>query len=375
MKQLSFAILFIFALSACKSVDKLYEAGEYQQIISKLDGKAKRNSLDRKERNMMVKAANKYFETEQAKVLTSLRSGDFKDWKDAKQKIKRLQKESDKFAEYPQLREGEIDASRLSDLATEVDQKLFDYTYDLYDEGIAEYQRTGDRIYVVRAASDAYALKKYGASQRLTDSLYYAAAQLGHRFIAVDFDRDVFNSWEFRNNFQNEVDFRDDDFNTFTSMVGPETDYRIIVAAEISDTDVYKDDSYQEFTEEIEDGYETEIDTATNKEIKIPIYKKITATVKAVEYTWVVEGRGQYEIYDVKANTRFDSGRFSAEAQDQAVFYYLEDGDEDAVPSSIDLETFGLLDPDYDIDDLVEECFSELADAFNSSIDVNRKLK
>lgn len=373
MKQLSFLLLLIFAVSACKSVDKLYEAGDYEQIISKLEGKAKRNSLDRKERNMLIKAANKYFETEESKIMASTNSDNFRDWKDARQKLKRLLKESDKITDYPQVRIDEIDASGLEGLAIEVDQKLFDFTWDLYDEGIAQYNDTADREYVIRAARYVNDLGKYGASDVLMDSLYQETIVLAHRFIAVSFDSDVFNNWEFRNNFRNEINLRDDDYNTFTDRIGPETDYELVIAAEIRNTDERTDEDYQEYTEEVVDYYETEIDTSTNKEIKTPVYKTISATVKEVEYTWTVEGRWQFEIYDVKANVRFDRGSFSEAVQDQAYLYFLESGDDDAVPSSIDLETFSF--PRYDFENLIEECFEELADSFDGNIRLNSRLK
>jgi len=372
MKSLSIYLLLIFALSACKSIDKLYDTGDYEQVLSKLEGKAKRNNLDRREKSLLIKAANKYFETEQSKVLASSNSNNFKDWKNAKQKIKRLQKDADKISDYPQLRIGDVKTTKLEDLAISIDQKLFDYTMDLYDEDIAEYHLTGDRDYTIRASKLVNDLEDYGASDALMDSLYYKAVDLGHRFIAVDFDNDVFNSWEFRNNFKNEIDLRDDDFNTFTNRVGEETDYELIIAAEISDKDEDRNSTYQNYSEKVVDYYETEIDTASNNEIKSPVYKKIEARVKTVEYVWIVEGRGEYEIYDIVHNRRFDRGTFAARTQDRGFLYFL-DGDKDAVPSNIDLETFSF--PNYDYDDLIEDCFQELAEEFDNRINIKRKLK
>lgn len=373
MKYLPFVLLLLFALSGCKSIDKLYESGDYEQVLSKLEGKAKRSKLDRREKTLLIRAANKYFETEQSKVLASSNSNNFKDWKNAKQKIKRLKKEEEKISEYPQLRSSDLDNTELDALAESIDQKLFDYTLSLYHDYIAEYHQTGDRDYTIRASRQVNDLDNYGASDFFIDSLYDEAVALGHRFIAVDFDSDVFNRWEFRNDFQNKIDLRNDDFNTFTDRVGEETDYELYVAAEISDTDQDTDDSYENYSEEIVDYYETEIDTATNQEIKTPVYKTIEAEVKKVEYVWTVEGRGEYEIYDHRNNRRFDRGTFRARVQDQDYRYFLESGDEDAVPSSVDLETFSIRN--YDYDDLIEECFEELADEFDSRVNVKRKLK
>lgn len=373
MKRVSIFLLLIFALSACKSVDKLYDAGDYEQVLSKLEGKAKRSSLDRKEKSLLIKAANKYFETEQSKVLASSNSNNFKDWKNARQKVKRLKKDEEKISSYPQLRASDLDATKLNDLAESIDQKLFDYTLDLYHDDIVEYYETGDRDYTIRASKLVNDLGKYGADVRLMDSLYYEAVDLGHRFIAVDFDSDVFNSWEYRNNFRNEIDLRDDDFNTFTNRVGEETDYELFIAAEISNKDENREKSYEDYSEKVLDYYETEIDTSTNKEIKTPVYKKIKATVETVEYVWTVQGRGQYEIYDVRNNRRFDRGTFAAVVQDKGYLHFLDSGDKDAVPSDIDLETFSF--PNYDFDDLIEACFEELANEFDIKINIKRRLK
>ena len=373
MKQLTFLLILIFALSACKSVDKLYDAGDYEQVLAKLDSKAKKNKLDRREKTLLIRSANKYFDLEQSKVLASSNSNSYKDWKNAKQKIKRLKKDEDKISNYPQVRSSDLKPTKLHELAESVDQKLFDYTLELYHEDIFEYHQTGDRGYAIRASKSVNDLGKYGASDAYMDSLYYEAVDLGHRFIAVDFDSDLFNSWEYRNNFQNEIDLRNDDFNTFTDRVGEETDYELNIAAEISDKDESRRESYQDYSDKVVDYYETEIDTSTNKEIKTPVYKTIEAEVKTVQYVWSVEGRGIYEIYDVRNRRRFDRGSFSARVEEEGFLHFLESGDKDAVPSNIDLETFSF--PNYDYEDLIEACFEELADQFDSNINVKRRLK
>lgn len=368
----SFALLVIFALSACKTADKLYDAGDYEQVLSKLEGKAKRSNLDRREKSLLIKAANKYFETEQSKVQASSNSNNFKDWKNARQKIKRLKKDEEKISNYPQLRDGDLETNGLDDLAISIDQKLFDYTFDLYDEDIDDYHNSGDRDYAIKASRHVNDLGKYGGSDFLMDSLYEETVILGHRFIAVDFDSDVFYSWEFRNEFKNEIDLRNDDFNTFTDRVDQTTDYRLIIAAEISDKDEDRDKSQRDYSEQVVDYYETEIDTATNQKIETPVYKTIEATVETVEYVWTVEGRGEYEIYDIKNKQRLDWGTFRARTEEQGFLHFLESGDEDAVPSNIDLETFSF--PRYNYDKLIEACFEELADEFNG-VNIKRKLK
>ena len=372
MRHSSIILLLLFTLSGCKSVDKLYESGDYEQVISKLDGKAKRNSLDRRERTLMVRAANKYFETETEKALASSNSPNYKDWKNARQKLKRLSKDANKILAYPQIRESELETNEIDALSQKVDQKLFDYTWDLYDAEIEDYYKTGDREYTMRAHRHVHDLGKYGADDLLMDSLYEHAVYLGHRFIAVDFDSDVFNSWEFRNEFQNEIDFRNDEFHTFTDRVGQETDYEIVIGAEIYDKDEDRDNSYQDYSERIVDYYETVVDTSTNQQIEKPVYKRVEATVKTIEYVWTVEGRMEYTIYDIKNNKRFDSGSYRTRVEDRELFHFLHDGDADAVPSNINLETFEIRS--YDFDDLVEACFEALAEEFNDRVDIKNKL-
>lgn len=372
MKHTSFILLLLFTLSGCKSVDKLYESGDYEQVISKLDGKAKRNSLDRRERTLLVRASNKYFETETQKAIASSNSSNFKDWKNAKQKLKRLKKDANKIYAYPQIRESELETDDIDKLIVVVDQKLFDYTIDLYHAEIADYHKTGDREYTMRAHRLVNDLDKYGADDFLMDSLYDEAVYLGHRFIAVDFDSDVFNSWEFRNEFEREIDFRNDEFHTFTERVGEETDYEIVIGAEIYDKDEDRNNSYQDYSDRVVDYYETVIDTSTNSQTEKPVYKQVNATVKTVEYVWTVEGRMEYTVYDLRHNKRFDSGSYRTRVEDRQLFHFLEDGDEEAVPSNINLDNFEIRS--YDFDELVEACFEALADEFNDRVDIKDKL-
>ena len=372
MKQSSFILLLLFTLSACKSVDKLYESGDYEQVIEKLEGKAKRNNLDRRERSLLVKAANKHFETEGSKILASSNSDHYKDWKNAKQKLKRLRKTADKIYAYPQIRESDLETDHVDDLAERVDQQLFDFTIDLYHEEIADYLQTGDREYAMRAYRHVNDLDDYGADDFLMDSLYNEAILLGHRFIAVYFDADVFHNWEFRNGFENEIDFYNDDFHTFTDRVFDDTDYEINISAEISSKDENRDNSYQEYSDRVVDYYESSIDTSTNQEVKTPVYKQVQATVKRVAYLWTVEGRVDYNIYDFRTDRRFDSGTFRTRVNERQEFYYLESGDEEAVPSSINLERNEIRG--YDFDDLIEACFRELADEFNDGVNLKTRL-
>lgn len=373
MKHLSYFLLLLFTLSGCKSADKLYDAGNYQQVLSKLEGKAKRNNLDRRERSLLVKAANKYFDQEKRKVSASSNSDHYKDWKNAKQKLKRLQKEVDKISAYQQIRESDLDDYMLQEMVDELDNRLYNYTINQYNDKIDDYYETGDRDHAIRAYRLVNDLKDYGASYETMDSLYEKAITLGHRVIAVEFESDIFNSWEFNNNFKREIDLRDDDFNSFMDNVSNETDYELIIAAEITRKDEDRDSGYQNFSDRVIDYYETEIDTSTNQETKTPVYKDIEARVKVVEYIWTVEGQAAYKIFDMRSNRRFDYQNYNTRVEERAVKYFYESGDKEAIPSNIELDNFEMIN--YNYRNLIEACFENLAEEFNDNARIKSKLE
>ena len=372
MKQFTFLLVFIFALSACKSLDKLYEQGDYKGVLSKLDGKAKKGKLDRQERTLLLKSADKYTEEILGEIQNSLSAENPNDWIRARKQLGKLDKKLSEINDYSQIRSSEVIDSRMDELLPQLNDKLYNYSVNEYDIAIAEYEKTGDRDYAIKAYSHASKLVDYGGVPEEVAVMEDEAVKLGHRLIYVDLDGPVGKSFSFGTEFERNLDLDDDRFNTFTTFFNNDADYRLEVDVDIRWKDEDRSTSDERYTDRVVDYYEEEIDTSTNKTNKIPVYKDIEAVVERTEVLRYVEGSYSYEVYDLINNRRFDSGGRGHRVEEREVYFTLESGDEDAVPSRIELgEPNFIGDP---FDEIIEELFRVLASEFNSDANIKNKL-
>jgi len=374
MKHLTFLFVLIFALSACKSVDKLYQEGNYKQILSKLESKGKKGKLDRKEKNLLVKAMNKYAQEINADVLTSLNASKPSDWIKAKKKLFKLDDRINEVQDYSQIKSGDIDPSRVDELVPRLNEKLYDYTINEYDSAIARYEKTKDRDFARKAYAHAEKLYDYNGDPKTIESLAQVAIDLGHRTIFVDVDGPFGDGFIFDNHFERQLDFDNDLFNTFTSFGINEADYDLSIDVEVTRRDTDESRRSDRYTKRVVDYYDNVVDTATNSTNQIPVYKNIEAIVETVELVRYVEGEYEYEIRDNRNLRRFDFGSERRRVEQSEVYYTLESGDEEAVPSNIQLSQGNIFNNRDAYDDLLEELYRELVNDFNSDVNIKNKL-
>ena len=374
MKHFTFFLVLIFALSACKSADKLYQQGNYKQLISKLEGKAKKGNLDRKEKDMLIKAVNKYSDQINGEVLSSLATNKPSEWIKAKKKLDKLEQTIEEVNAYSQIGSSAINPSRYDELHPKLNEKLYDHTISQYDEAIANYDETGDRKFAIQAHAFCRKLEEYGGDPKFIEQLEIQAIDLAHRTILLDIDGPILYSSLFDNHFEDELDFRNDLFNTFTEFWATEDiDYKLEIDVDIRRKDSDEKRTTDRYTERVVDYYENVVDTASNSSNKVPVYKDIEAVVETVETLWYVEGEYDYEIRDANLNRRIDYGTERHRVEHTELVHTLKSGDEDAVPSNITLSRFTVSDREA-YSELIEELFNELADDFNDLRITNKLL-
>ena len=361
-------------MSACKSVDKLYQEGNYKQLISKLDGKAKKGNLDRKEKVILIKAVNKYSEEINAEVIESLAQSNPSDWIKAKKKLDKLEETTKEAASYSQIGSSAIIPSRYNELYPKINEKLYDYTLSLYDSAIADYDSSGDRKYAMQAYSHTRKLDDYGGDPKFIEQLEIEAIDLGHRTIYLDLDGPINYSFVFRDHFERELDLDNDLFNTFIEFGDSgDPDYKLEIDVDIIRKDSDRRTRQDRYTDRVVDYYDNVVDTSTNTTNKVPVYKDIEAIVETAEILRYVEGEYDYDIWDVHFNRRLDNGSERHRVEYTELVSTLISGDEEAVPSSIDLNSFIVSDREA-FEDLLEELFEVLAEDFNDDVRLKDKL-
>jgi len=374
MKQLLFLSVLIFALSACKSLDKLYQEGNYKQVLSKLEGKAKKGKLDRKERSLLVRAMNKYAEEVNAEVLNSMDGPKPSEWLKAKRKMIKLDDKINDVVSYSQIRESDINPSRADELIPLLNDQLYEYSFNEYDIAIGNYIRTNDRDYAKKAYAHAQKMYDYDGDPVFVDSLAIEAVELGHRIIFLDIDGPIADGFSFRNNFEDRLDFNDDVFNTFTEFFTSDAHYDLSIDVDIDRKDFNESTRSDRHTKRVVDYYETQVDTSSNSTTEVPVYKEIAAIVQTVEVVRYVQGGFQYEIKDNRNLRRFDYDRGSHRVEQIEYYYFLESGDEEAVPSNIRLSQDNSWDDWNAYDDLIEQFYEELAYLFNNEVNIKDRL-
>lgn len=360
---ISLTILLQFA---CKSTQKLYEDGKYEKIFSTLASKADKAKLSADERTIFLKAIDDWSKDQAKELNTLLETNEPKDWKSGLSNLEDIAKLQNKFESYPQIRTRDYSKLDVAAFEEEFNIELYKYHQYFFNDFFEKYDATQDKREIIRAYGELEEMRKYNDNRSYHDSLENVCLELGHRNFVVKIDnRTIGNNFEFSTSFLNRIDLRNDKWSSYyKSLNDTEIDYEINIFL----TDIREDDRQvdrvQSYSREIQDGYETRVDTS-GRSVEVPVYRTVTAQVNEIGFTYIVQAQAKVDIYNKQSRRREYDEYFRDESYDEEVRNYLRSGDNRAVPSSIRLETGSPYTNinNYNYSRLIEDVLEKLANA------------
>jgi len=360
-------ILFGFAVStmliACSSPQKSFEKGNYEKAYKAVLKDLRKGKKNRKDKSILNKSFNELFKQKTIEAERYLSSNEIEDWEVA-------------YGEYDEL----IDLYREG-------KGYLDNSYDSSMEGVIdEYEQLGQDIainyfelgnmsmdgyyegYNKSYAQDAFLFYEKTASYDLDypaiDSLLDDSYKLAVVNILVEANAPFERSYEW------EIDRRFSDIEReskgFYQITYERNLLNVDCALEMDfsslDSYVREDRTREQFSEEIEDGYESRVDTS-GKTTRIPIYRTVTGEVTTIRevltFRWrvAVGVRGDRDYCDFRNRT------FDAEENTSRERYELS-GDRRAIPARYDRRQNDFEDEDDLVEDLIDQLYREISNYY-----------
>lgn len=363
--RFSLVLSIAFCLLQCKSVNNLYEEGDYEKVIKRLNSKAIKGKLDAKERGTLKKSITKYLDA-QAIAISSLSEKETSNsWDRAYDLLKELGSTQNDISRYTQFEHTSFSFINTEHWYDHFDQKYTDYLIDLFEQNISDYLSSHSRSHAMEAYAVAADLSQYARGRINIDSMKKISLDLGHRTIYYEVSDDFFGIYMRYNRPFNNI-FYNDKWNTFTRSKKETVDASIHVSVDRLDEDKYEQVSYNSFSDRVIDSYEEVRDTSGNVE-RVPIYKNISAQVKTTTIDYKVRASVDITIEFHQHSHSDYRSNFDRESSERIQYNYLESGDREALPPGMDLEAIDMYS--YDYDDLKAAVLEDIAQEFEYELE------
>lgn len=345
-----FLVCLFFSIVSCMSPQRMLDEGRHKMIFNKYHQKGKKGKLSSEDLDFLVKGINAWNDSRTFELSKLLAGTSDKDWKKGIKMLDKIDKQQSKFAAYSQLDEiNELSAINTVDWESKYNNRLYEYYHDIYDQHLQNYADNGQRNEVIKAHKVADKIEKYTADEAYVYDLKTRCVKLGHR------------TFRYTGSFCNNINWNDNLWNTYDNGLPDSlTDYHIYMALDGLNELDRCDNNYLDFSKEVVDYYETEKDTLGN-ETETPIYKTIQAQIKESTYSYSVEGTASLIIVHLVSGQKVVNTSYTHTETDEVVLYFLNSGEEEAVPEGYSLESFSFVS--YDYGDITGNVMDYLTDA------------
>jgi len=345
-------------MASCSSPQKSFDKGNYDKAYAQALKNLQKGSKDRKDRSVL----NSSFEeilADKIELIASYNSSDIIEvWEEALVAY-------DDIIEYAD--EGHVYLSddltdKVREMKSDRDQLRYDIAenyYQLANDAYAAYEDNEDKL----DAQDSYTFYdislQYGSDHDDISSKMDQAYEWGKFKVYVEAKQSFGFSydWDIDREFS-QVERRSRGF-AEVSYEKNKYDADCILEVSISDDiNVRESTSTDRFSEEIEDGYDTEVDTSGNT-VRIPRTITVTGRVQTITQVITFECDARVRVSGDSQICTYNNRSFDAE---ERVTYerYEWDGDERAIPDRYK-STFRNDPPDEEeiMEDLIEELYDD----------------
>ncbi len=366
--MISFRSIILISLAltiiACSSPSKLYDKGNYQKAFTKALSELEKGKKNRENKKIINDAFDKIMNEDEEEII-ALKNGNLEDQEKAYNQYGNIFKSYNSAKKY---------------LGNDIDirvEKLKNDRNILGDKLANDYASVAKRN-LNEAIDKNNKLLAQTAYYQFDKAIYYAeqenkelsnlqqdALDLGvvHYLItkrSINFDL----SWEIDRVFE---DVEKDVKNIFTKVSydksSENTDCIIdLVFSDFEQFDRTRTDR-RDFEEEVITGYQTQVDTSGTT-TEIPIYERVTGSVRIDEVTRTSELELRLDIYSNNGNCQIRRQRFDA-SFDENLEFYTAYGDERAIPARFrNTRNQDFENPNRVAEDLLDEIYRDFLDNF-----------
>lgn len=355
IKYLLISLFIIIFISACSGPQKLYEKGNYFKAYDKALSKLKKDK-DRKMRTLVNKAFFKMIDQTRDELIDLNRNFEIND---AEKNLKMYDEVHERFEEGKVFLTNE-NVEKNAGLTDEKDNLVS----DLYEEGLAfmnDYNSSRLKIEAREAFAyfslvDKYCSSDFPNMDQLLNESFEAGTVIYNVNVDLNFDQEY--RWEVNRKFD-DLEGRQGFTRIVYDRQGNVGDCLVELDFDSLDEDLRESTTTKNFSEEIEDGYTTSVDTS-GKEIKTIKYKTITGSVTTRNVTKTVRWRVSLDVRSMNINCNLREERFSKELVDEVDQYEIS-GDERAIPSEfLDKKSQNLESTDDMVDDIIDELYRDV---------------
>ncbi|MFT6338015.1 MAG: hypothetical protein ACJATI_004784 [Halioglobus sp.] len=354
IQDLLLSLLLIVLVTSCSGPQKLYEKGRYDKAYDKALSKLKEGK-DRKLKILVNKAFSKLIDQTRDELIDLNRNFDLSD---ADRNLKRYDEVGERFEA------GEMyltDENGLKFLRFRAEKE--GVVADVYEGGLAfmdDYkssQRKADarEAFAYFSLVDKYCNTDYPKMDELLNDSFEAGTVIYNVNVDLNFDQTY--RWEVNRKFDDLEGSQG-----FTRIVydrpGNVGDCLVELDFDSLDEDIQESTSTKSYSEKIEDGYTTKIDTS-GQEIKVPKYITVTGNVTTRRITKKVRWRVNLDVRSMNGDCNLKEERFSVELVNEVDQYEIS-GDERAVPSQYTRNNDKLVSTDDMVDDLIDELYRDI---------------
>lgn len=351
-------------MAACSSPQKSFDKGNFEKAYKASLKNIKKGKKSRKDKSILNKSFNELVKQNTNEAEKFLRSNQIEDWEEA-------------YAEYDQLLDwyydgkGYLDNSydaRLNTIDTELETLGKDIAANYYELGTMSmdgYYEEYNKAYAQDAFIFFEKTAAYDSEYPKIDSLLDDTYKLAIVNVLV-----VANA-PFERSYEWEIDRRFSDIERESKEFYQITYERNIINVDCTlemdfsglDSYLREDRSIQRFSEQIEDGYDTQVDTSGNT-TKIPRYVTVTGEVTTIREVLTFRWRVAVSVFGERSYCDFRNRTFDAEEETSRERYEFS-GDSRAIPNQYGSSSRNDFEDEDDVvDDLIDDLYREISNYY-----------
>ena len=324
---LSFGIVL-----SCGSPSKLLTSGKYDKAFEKALSGLEKGKNKRENKSVLLKAFNESIKDTEEEVEILLVNPDIKYAVKAYNEYEQLNEQYQSGREWLSTDYG----NKMTDINADQESvrlNIVDSYWAYSQEDIDNFESTDRKIYAQSAFENLEKFEQYGGESTDLKTLKERMYEAGIVKVNVVAEQrwSFSNDWDIDNTFDNLERASTGWFDITYDGIGQDYDCLMQISLSDIDYDVRQNRNTQQFSEQIQDGYTTQIDTSGNT-IQIPKYVTVNGTVITYQTRVTGEWRAQVEWQSRNGECDFRDQRFSADEFEDCE-YYETSGDQRAIPS------------------------------------------
>jgi hypothetical protein len=337
---------------SCGSPSKLLTSGKYDKAFDKALSGLEKGKNKRENRSVLLKAFNESIKTTEEEVEVLLVNPDIKYAVEAYETYGQL---NEQYQRGKTWLSGDY-SNKMSDINADQESvrlNIVDSYWAYSQEDIDNFESTEQKVYAQSAFENLERFEHFGGESPDLQTLKTTMYDAGIIKVNVKAEQrwGFSNNWDIDNTFDNLERISAKWYDITYDGSGQDYDCFMQISLSEIDYDVRQNRDTQQYSEEIQNGFTTQVDTSGNT-IQIPLYETVYGSV--ITYRTRVTGEWYADVEWLSRNgdCEFRNSRFSANDFEDCE-YYETSGDQRAIPSQF-LNQSAFRD-DCDVEDEIQD--------------------